>query len=336
MNASRTSAVASLTLALFAATAVSAEYLAHAVGKGSRVPLPESVEGIDAHYLVDLGWGYKGGRSTITVAPVVDARGAARPGAEAGPDVPLEAIHAAVVGALRGTGRFEVHAGPADAASRAPAGGDTLQVSVATYEAGAVARVINPRARRAQGPQVQTGRVGLRMRLVGPAGEVKVVDHFEASVDEPRPGLADIGVADGLPADISTTSIGQAMLAAVNKGVYEIVKALGPLPVSGLVVKVEEVRVWVNLGGGAVSVGDELEVTAKGEALVDPETGIELGGLETTLATARVIQVEERFSVAELQSGTGIPTRGDHVRSKSGSGAFKFAPHWDPAAKDAF
>ena len=327
MNASRTSAVAFLTLALFAATAVSAEYLAHAVGKGARVPLPESVEGIDAHYLVDLGWGYKGGRSTVTVAPVADARGAAPPtGAEAGPGVPLEAIHAAVVGALRGTGRFEVHAGPADAAARAPAGGDTLQVSVATYEAGAVARVINPRARRAQGPQVQTGRVGLRMRLIGPAGEVKVVDHFEASVDEPRPGLA----------DVATTSIGQAMLAAVNMGVYEIVKAAGPLPVSGLVVKVEEDRIWVNLGGGAVSVGDELEVTAKGEALVDPETGLDLGGVETTLATARVIQVEERFSVAQMQSATGIPSRGDHVRSKASSGTFEFAPDWNPPAKDAF
>ncbi|MDE0191788.1 MAG: hypothetical protein OXQ90_10570 [Gammaproteobacteria bacterium] len=339
-----TSAAALLSLALSAPTAVHAEYLAHAVGKSSRVPLPESTDGIDAHYLMDLHWGYRGGRSIVTVTPVADARDAlpsraagSRAAADAEADIPLEAIHAIVSEALRRTGRFEVHGSSTDAARPGvPSKGDSLQVSVSAYESRVVTRITNPRARRTQGSQVETGRIALSMRLVGAAGEVKIVDYFDALVEKPRTGLSGAGTADALLANILRTSIGQAALAAANKGAYEIVKAVGPLPVSGLVVKAEEERVWVNLGGGVVSVGDELEVTAKGEALVDPETGLDLGGVETSLATVRVVQVEERFSVAELLSAAGTPARGDHVRSTTGAAGFEFAPDWDPPGKEAF
>ncbi|MCY3838132.1 MAG: hypothetical protein OXH09_05735 [Gammaproteobacteria bacterium] len=345
MNPARTAAAASLALAFFGAAATHAEYLAYAVGKGARLPLPESVAGIDPHYLVELHWGYRGGRSTLSVMPVADASGAGSPSsspraagrADAGAGVPLAAIHAVVVEALHRTGRFEVDGDPTGAApDRARSDGHTLEVSVTTYESGFEKRVVNPRARRTQGAQIEKGRVVLRMRLVGPAGETRLVDQFEAVVEKPRPDTASAVTADGLPADLLQSSIGQALLAAVNKGVFETVKVAGPLPVSGRVVRAEEDRLWVNLGGGAVSVGDELEVTAMGEALVDPETGLDLGGVETTVATVRVVQVEERFSIAQTLSANGAPARGDRVRPTTSPAGFKFAPAWDPPGREAF
>ena len=48
-----------------------AEYLAYAVGKQGKLPLPESIDAIDSRYLVQLEWGpYEGGRARVAVLPV--------------------------------------------------------------------------------------------------------------------------------------------------------------------------------------------------------------------------------------------------------------------------
>ena len=328
-----------LPLAFLAGAPLHADNLAYAMGEGSRLPLPENIATIDAHYLVELDWTYRGGRSTVAVLPVEDASdttsasshmAAQNTGADAGETVPLAAINAVVLDTMRRTGRFDVDGDP----SNVPSKGYTLRVSVATYESVAARRVSNPRAIRTQGPDVESGRVALLMRLLGSAGEVVVVDRFEAVVEEPRSEF--VGAGDGLSADLWRTSVGQAALAAINKGVYEVVKTVGPLPVSGRVIRVEEDRLWVNLGAGAVSVGDELEVTAEGEVLVDPETGLDLGGVETILATFRVVKVEERFSVAQQLTGTGTPSRGDSVRRTSAPSEFQFAADWNPPGREDF
>ena len=45
--------------------------------------------------------------------------------------------------------------------------------------------------------------------------------------------------------------------------------------------------------------GDRLTVMQKGEELIDPETGISLGSSDTALGDVEVIQVAEKFSVAQ-------------------------------------
>ena len=48
-----------------------AEYLAYAVGKQAKLPLPESIDAIDSRYLVQLEWGpYEGGRARVAVLSV--------------------------------------------------------------------------------------------------------------------------------------------------------------------------------------------------------------------------------------------------------------------------
>ena len=335
MKSQRTIATVFLALGLMATASGRADFLAYAVGEGAS-PLPESIEAIDPTHLLELHWRYRGGRSPVTVLPVTDATrtssNSART-ANSGNGVPIAAIGAVVAETMRQTGRFDVTVAAADAAPESVLSeGHTLHVSTLLYESSVTKQITNPRALRRQRPQVEQGRVALRFRLVGPAGEMMVADRFDAVVDEPRPDFASkLTVAGESPA-LWQTPIGQATLVAINKGVYEIVKSVGPLPVTGLVVKVEDNRLWVNFGAGIVSVGDELAVTSTREQLVDPETGLDLGGVETTLATLRVVQVAERFSVAEIVSAPGgVPGRGDHVRSTSAPQGFEFAPAWHPS-----
>ena len=63
----RTAALAGL----LAIAPAQADYLPYAVGEQSRLPLPESIDAIEAKYLLNLEWGaYEGGRSRVAVLPV--------------------------------------------------------------------------------------------------------------------------------------------------------------------------------------------------------------------------------------------------------------------------
>ncbi len=323
-------------LALCASAAAVADPLAYAVGEQSRIPLPASLDGVDARYLLELDWTYRGGRSTLEVLPVEDASGLEGPDSGAG--VPVEAIHALVSEALRRTGRFDIAAAQeSGAAGNPPRVADgVLQITVATYRAEAAVRVTNPRAGGARRPQAPRGHVALRVRLADAAGALLLAERFEAVIEQPRAAFAGQPAVEGLPAGVWRTPLGQALLAAVGRSTYRIVKAVGPLPPAGLVVKAEANRVWINLGAGSVSVGDELMVTGEGETLIDPQTGLSLGGAATELARLRIVEVEARFSVAETLAVTGTFARGDRVTPTRPAAQFEFAPSWSAPAAGEF
>ena len=313
-----------------------AEYLAYAVVEGARSPLPESIGALDANYLLDLEWEYRGGRSMIDVQPVEDVR------SDSMGDVSLAGIGEVFAEAMRRTGRFVIRDGNSGMNNGEPRGrtsmddGYALHVALAEYAVQVAESVSNPRAVRTREARAERGRVAIDLRLVDAAGRAVIEGRFRATVSEPRSGVAGFGDVGGFPGDIWKESIGQALLAAANQGAFEIVKALGPLPLSGRVVKAEGDRVWINLGRGSVSVGDTLEVTSPGEPLVDPETGLDLGVLEETVGTVRVTQVEERFSIAEALTMSAPPSRGDSVRSAALLPEFKFAPDWKPPGPGLF
>lgn len=330
--------LAVLALAVFLAATPQADYLAHAVGAGTKLPLPESIAEIDAEYLLELQWGYRAGRSTVVVADVEDLSNAARGGGApthlATP--PVAAIREIVVEILGRTGRF-LPTGPLADADLAPGADYVLNVAVADYRAGAVPRVTNPRALNVRRPNAAEGHIALTVRLLdGSSAQVVVADRIEATVRVPRAAFAGFGDVAGLPEDAWSAPITQAMVAAVNKAAYRIVKAVGPLRVTGRVVKAENDRVWINLGAGAVAVGDVLDVARDGEKLIDPETGLELGGLDTSVGSVRVTQVEDLFSIAATLDGAATPNRGDRATSTSPPPAFEFAPGWNPPERDAF
>ena len=176
--------------------------------------------------------------------------------------------------------------------------------------------------------------VGMNFRMFdAETGEITFTKQVKAVVGDTSFGFGGIGwgsdgAAGGAFNSFSKTPIGRAVIACVNKGVYELVKEIGAQPPSGKIVKVSGNKVYVNIGGDALSAGDTLTVVALGEELVDPETGISLGQTETTVAKLQVAKTTEKFSIATVASRNGSFGRGDKVVSDKAPEPLQFASSW--------
>lgn len=137
------------------------------------------------------------------------------------------------------------------------------------------------------------------------------------------------GVLGGFMESYSKTPIGQAVIAAVNKGVYELVKQVGTKPSSGSVIKVAGNKIYLNLGKDRVKVGDSLKLVSKGESLIDPETGLNLGGEEEEIGGLQVNQVKDKYSIAVVVGNLRKPAKaGDKVVSNAPVEQLQFAASW--------
>ena len=62
--------------------------------------------------------------------------------------------------------------------------------------------------------------------------------------------------------------------------------------------------------------------------LIDPDTGISLGGSMTSIGEIEVTQVQEKFSIARSVSLSGIPDRGEPVKATTVAAPLEFADKW--------
>ncbi len=357
-----------------------ADYLAYSVGEESRLPLPETIDAIEARYLVNLQWGdFDGARTRVAVLEV-DNTSSATSFQAVGADgksvtwetqhanmVPVNGIEAIVTDVMNRSGRFRlverqalssildeqdlVTAGRISAPSGAATGNVLgarflVQAVVTDYEANVSGRSAGglggaltnrlPAVIGAVGVRSGLGRVGMNFRLIdAETSEIVYTKQIESIIRERGlmfGGLAfgGSGVLGGFFSNYARTPIGQAVIAGVNKGIYELVKNIGAEAASGSVVRADGNQLYVNLGQGVVAAGGELRIISKGEELIDPETGISLGSLETEIGSARVVNVQEQFSIAELVSSTGSPSRGDLVVSTAPPPGIEFAEGWSP------
>lgn len=177
--------------------------------------------------------------------------------------------------------------------------------------------------------------VGMNFRMFNAeTGEITFTQQVKAVVGDTSFGFGAIGwggdgAAGGAFNSFSKTPIGRAVIACVNKGVYELVKEIGAQPPSGKIVKVQGNQVYVNIGAGAISAGDTMTVVALGEELVDPETGISLGQTESNVAKLKVAKTTEQFSIATVTSKNGNFGRGDKVVADKMPEPLQFAGNWD-------
>lgn len=184
--------------------------------------------------------------------------------------------------------------------------------------------------------------VAMNFRLFdAETGEVMFTKQVKAVVGETEFGFGAIGwgsggAAGGAFESFSKTPIGRAVIACINKGVYELVKEVGAQPAAGKIVKVSGNTVYVNIGEDALNVGDTLTVKAVGEELVDPETGISLGAMESEVGKLRVGKTAEKFSIATVVSKNGQFGRGDKVISDRAPARLEFAQNWEgPSASSS-
>lgn len=73
----------------------------------------------------------------------------------------------------------------------------------------------------------------------------------------------------------------------------------------GKVIAVKGNEVFINLGErNGVQLGDVFAVKKKGESLIDPDTGEELGAEMTKVGSIKVIEVKEKYSKCKIVSGS--------------------------------
>ena len=97
------------------------------------------------------------------------------------------------------------------------------------------------------------------------------------------------------------TPLGEAVQMTIDKAVNYIAKKLRKVPWKGKVSLVKKGVIYVNSGTNAgVESGDVFSVYREGEAIVDPDTGMELGKESEKIASIKITSVQDKFSKAEL------------------------------------
>jgi curli biogenesis system outer membrane secretion channel CsgG len=181
--------------------------------------------------------------------------------------------------------------------------------------------------------------VAMNFRLFNAeTGEVTFTKQVKAVVGESSFGFGAVGwgsggAAGGAFSSFSKTPIGRAVIACINKGVFELVKEVGAQPAAGKIIKASGNQVYINVGSDSAKVGDIFTVMAVGEELIDPETGISLGTMDSEVAKLRVVKSAEKFSIAQVVSKNGQFGRGDKVVADKAPEPLQFAQNWEGPTK---
>jgi curli biogenesis system outer membrane secretion channel CsgG len=112
--------------------------------------------------------------------------------------------------------------------------------------------------------------------------------------------------------------VGKATREAVEEMVELIDKQMQSIPWQGKILKVSGSTVYIKPGSdGGVQVGDIFTVYSEGEALIDPDTGLNLGSAETEVGTIEVtgLIAGGKAATAVIRSGTGFKI-GDLVKQQ--------------------
>ena len=102
----------------------------------------------------------------------------------------------------------------------------------------------------------------------------------------------------------------KAVIAKFAAGGYveRLASAMGPAAnVEGAVARVDGGRIYINIGAeSGVKVGDRYVVVSRGEAIIDPVTGANLGAEEKQTGTAVVTDVQPKFAIATLTGAAEV------------------------------
>lgn len=104
-----------------------------------------------------------------------------------------------------------------------------------------------------------------------------------------------------------STPLGKATQMAIDNAVVYITRKMASVPWQGRIVKAEGDKLYLNVGrSGGINVGDEFNVYREGEALIDPESGLNLGAEATKIGRVQVTQVQDKFAIATPTAGSGF------------------------------
>ncbi|HJP19642.1 MAG TPA: CsgG/HfaB family protein [Nitrospinota bacterium] len=156
------------------------------------------------------------------------------------------------------------------------------------------------------GSKKTTAHVAVILRLIDTTTGV-VLDSKRVEGKSEGSGLklgVGVGGFDFGTEGFKRTPLGKAMQITIDKAVVEVTKKLDQLPYTGKIIKVTEDVIYTNIGErNGVSVGDLFNVYSRGEELIDPDTGENLGSEKTKVGSIKINSVKEKFSKAIPETG---------------------------------
>jgi len=165
----------------------------------------------------------------------------------------------------------------------------------------------------------QKATVAVDVRLINTTtGEIITSDNVRK--DESSKGISvstpDVDFRN--QSDFDNSLVGKATRAAIEGIVALLDQQSAEMPWEGKIISVSGSVVYFKPGSdGGVKVGDVYAVYARGEDLIDPDTGLSLGSEESKVGTIEVTGIvgDGRASKAVVKSGGGMKT-GDKVKQE--------------------
>jgi curli biogenesis system outer membrane secretion channel CsgG len=161
-----------------------------------------------------------------------------------------------------------------------------------------------------------TAKLAVDMRLIDTSTGEIIASH-RADAKTSATGVAGGMKIKGIPivgGYFTSRAMEEAARDAIEEVVDVVVENTKAMPWSGKVILTKGGQVYINSGSNAnMAEGTLLEVARPGEELIDPDTGLNLGSVESRMGRLKVVQVQEKFSIAEAVEGTDFQ-KGDIVR----------------------
>jgi curli biogenesis system outer membrane secretion channel CsgG len=166
-----------------------------------------------------------------------------------------------------------------------------------------------------QGLSIKGISLGMQKSSVHMAVIIQLIDSTTGEIieskrveGEAKGGGLDIGYSGAIDLNSSSfkkTPVGKAIQITIDQAVDQIAKKLSSVPWKGKVVTVKDGIVFINSGKSAgINNGDTFTIYKEGEALIDPDTGINLGSEKSKIADVIVNDVQDKFAKAEIKSGS--------------------------------
>lgn len=164
--------------------------------------------------------------------------------------------------------------------------------------------------------QTRSAHVAVDVRLVD-ATTAQILSSFNAEALAQETGIGFAARVEGVTFGsdaFEKTPLGQATREAIQKAVMFIIKEMERVPWTGRVVQVKDGDVYLNAGGNVnLKAGTTLAAYVKGEDLIDPATGLNLGSKDTIVGSVTLRDIQDKFSIGTF-SGNGALKRGDIVK----------------------
>jgi len=171
---------------------------------------------------------------------------------------------------------------------------------------------------RSAGVGMLTAVAAIDIRIINTTtGEILAADNVRRSKKSPSLSLSLRRGSLGSVNKFNESIIGKVTREAVDDVVKLVGKNIETSTWHASIITVKNGQVYINSGAkDGVQVGEEFIVIRKGEALIDPDTGISLGAIEEEIGKIKVTDVsvgEGKASICTVLSGNGF-LRGDTVQ----------------------